>query len=137
MLADLPGYGYAQVTERERRRWKPLVESYLSRRPTLRGVVLVVDARRGLESDEHQLLAYLAAHRRPALIVATKADRLGRGAARAAAARMAAEAGGAPLFLVSARTREGVGELMDAIVDLALAVGVRGFDNPQGGGAQR
>src|SRR5256885_1395573 len=54
VLVDLPGYGFAVGPEAERRAWKPLVETYLGERPTLRGVLLVVDARRGIErSEEH------------------------------------------------------------------------------------
>src|SRR5881409_1834374 len=48
VLVDLPGYGFAVGPEAERRAWKPLVETYLGERPTLRGVLLVVDARRAL-----------------------------------------------------------------------------------------
>src|SRR5207247_10751220 len=66
VLVDLPGYGFAVGPEAERRAWKPLVETYLRERPTLRGVLLVVDARRGIEGEEEELLAYLAALGRPA-----------------------------------------------------------------------
>ena len=57
MLVDLPGYGFAVGSEAERRGWGPLVESYLRERPTLRGVALLVDVRRGLEAEENELLA--------------------------------------------------------------------------------
>src|SRR5207253_3003279 len=70
VLVDLPGYGFAVGPEAERRAWKPLVETYLGERPTLRGVLLVVDARRGLEAEEEELLAYLAALGRPAAVAA-------------------------------------------------------------------
>src|SRR5215813_4395535 len=46
-LVDLPGYGFAVGPEVERRAWGPLVEGYLRSRRTLRGVLLVVDVRRG------------------------------------------------------------------------------------------
>src|ERR671937_145933 len=49
VLVDLPGYGFAVGSEAERRAWGPLVETYLAERPTLRGVALVVDVRRGVE----------------------------------------------------------------------------------------
>src|SRR5207248_483760 len=75
VLVDLPGYGFAAGPETERLAWGPLVETYLVGRPTLRGVLLVVDARRGLEGEEEDLLAYLAALPRPATVVATKLDK--------------------------------------------------------------
>src|SRR6266566_5188314 len=108
VLVDLPGYGFAVGPEAERRAWKPLVETYLGERPTLRGVLLVVDARRGLEAEEEELLAYLAALGRPAAVAATKLDKLGRAEARRALAAAAARLGGAvPLIGFSARTGEG------------------------------
>jgi len=67
-------------------------------------VLLVVDARRGLEREEEELLAYLAALPRPAMVVATKIDKLARNAARAALAAMGARV---PIIGFSARTGEG------------------------------
>lgn len=80
MLVDLPGYGYAQRSRDERHGWAPLIEGYLSRRPCLRGVVVLLDARRDIEPDDRQLLELL---QRPSnvnrttlgtLLVATKLD---------------------------------------------------------------
>lgn len=75
-LVDLPGYGYAKRSKKERRSWGPLVESFLRERPGLRAVVLIVDARRGLEPDDQQLLEYLESIDRRALLVVTKLDKL-------------------------------------------------------------
>src|SRR5437660_7764404 len=108
VLVDLPGYGFALGPEMERRAWGPLVETYLVGRPTLRGVLLVVDARRGLEGEEEDLLAYLAALPRPATVVATKLDKLARNAARTA---LAAIGGPVPVLGFSARTGDGRDEL--------------------------
>ena len=44
-LVDLPGYGYAKVSARERESWRKMVEDYLSTRENLKGVVLLVDSR--------------------------------------------------------------------------------------------
>lgn len=103
-LVDLPGYGFAVGPERERAAWGPLIEDYLSHRATLRGVVVLVDARRGLEADDAQLLEYLAHAELPAAVVVTKVDKL----ARAAAVRSVAAVGAAaPVVPFSARTGEG------------------------------
>ncbi|HLK12181.1 MAG TPA: ribosome biogenesis GTP-binding protein YihA/YsxC [Candidatus Binatia bacterium] len=107
-LVDLPGYGFAVGSEEERRAWAPLVETYLRARPTLRGVLLVVDARRGVEAEEEELLAFLAAVGRPSAVVATKLDKLARGAATAALRGLRARlAPGVPLVGFSARSGEG------------------------------
>jgi GTP-binding protein len=121
-LVDLPGYGFAVGPEAERRRWGPLVETYLRERPTLRGVAVVVDARRGVEGDEEDLLAFLAAVGLPAAVVATKLDKLGGNAARAALAGLArrleeSPPPAVPLIGFSARSGEGrasVWRLFDA-----------------------
>ncbi len=76
-LVDLPGFGYAAVSRVEQRAWRPLVESYLrGSRPSLVGCVLLADIRRGLQQEEHELLAWLAAERIPTRLALTKADKL-------------------------------------------------------------
>jgi GTP-binding protein len=106
VFVDLPGYGYARVSKEARAAWRPLVESYLGARGVLRGVVLLIDARRGPEQEEHDLLGYLAARGLPALLVATKVDKLNRRERDRAAADLAAL--GIPVVLFSAVTGEGV-----------------------------
>jgi GTP-binding protein len=92
----------------ERRSWGPLVEQYLRERTTLRGVVVIVDARRGLETEEIELLGFLAEIGRPACLVATKLDKLGRGEATRALRHLEGVAGGAvPVLGFSARSGDG------------------------------
>jgi GTP-binding protein len=79
MFVDLPGYGFARVPLSVKERWKQLVETYLAHRESLRGVVVLVDLRRGIEADDAALLDYLHVHRAPSIVVATKADKLGYG----------------------------------------------------------
>jgi GTP-binding protein len=93
VIADLPGYGFAVGSEEERASWGPLIEGYLRTREPLRGVAVLVDVRRGLQEDEEQLLDYLDHVALPAVIVATKMDKLGRGAASAAVAGLARAVG--------------------------------------------
>jgi GTP-binding protein len=111
-LVDLPGYGYAAVSRREREAWRPLVEAYLrGRRASLRGAILLVDARRGLEREERDLLEWLAVERVPVGVALCKADKLSRQAGAGRLRELAAEAGAERRALVSARTRAGLGEL--------------------------
>lgn len=85
-FVDLPGYGYAKVSRSERAAWRPLVEAYLGRREVLRSVLLLVDARRGGEEEEKELLDYLTAADIPAQVVLTKADKLAKARRKPAAA---------------------------------------------------
>src|SRR3970282_2009491 len=49
MFVDLPGYGYAKVAKAVQEQWGPMIERYLRDRPSLRGLVLLIDIRRGEE----------------------------------------------------------------------------------------
>ena len=75
-FVDLPGYGYAKVSRRERKSWQGLVESYLGSRPSLRVAVLLQDLRRDFSEDEELLLAWLAEREVPVLVAVTKSDKL-------------------------------------------------------------
>lgn len=81
-LVDLPGYGYAKRSKSERKEWAGLIEDYLLERSTLKGVVLLVDVRRGFEEDDLELIKMLKDEprvSRPPLelvLVATKLDKL-------------------------------------------------------------
>ncbi|MFQ5697839.1 MAG: GTP-binding protein [Myxococcota bacterium] len=76
-LVDLPGYGYAAVSKRERASWRPLVESYLrSERECLRGAILLIDVRRELADEERDLLDWLERERVRAAVALTKADKV-------------------------------------------------------------
>jgi GTP-binding protein len=82
MLVDLPGYGFAQRSQSERRGWATLIEDYLLHRATLRGVVILIDARRDLQTDDLDLVELLTSAQnpnRPAVhlaLVATKLDQV-------------------------------------------------------------
>ena len=78
-LVDLPGYGFAKVPAEMRESWRKLIETYLSRRYNLRGVVLIIDIRHGPTAQERQLKSWLDFHHRPMLVVASKSDKLSRG----------------------------------------------------------
>ncbi len=75
-LVDLPGYGYAQRSKAERKSWGPLIEGFLSERPGLRGAVVIVDIRRGVQEEDVQLLEFLESIDVTPILVATKLDKL-------------------------------------------------------------
>lgn len=75
-LVDLPGYGYAQRSKAERKSWGPLIEDFLVRRPGLRGAVVIVDVRRGVQPDDEQLIEFLQSVQVTPILVATKFDKL-------------------------------------------------------------
>lgn len=119
LLVDLPGYGYAKVPEIVRRRWKPLVESYLTDRENLRLVLLLVDIRRDIGQEERELIAWLRQKGIPYVLVLTKADKVSRGEAlrkcREIMGMMPASGTTTEPVLFSARTGEGKKKLGDII----------------------
>lgn len=118
-LVDLPGYGFAKVPEAVRAQWRPMVENYLTGRPSLRGVVQIMDARRPPTVDDLQLWNWLRVQRIAAIAVLTKADKLPHGksrpALRAAAASLDVPAEEPVLF--SALTGQGRSQLIEAITE--------------------
>jgi GTP-binding protein len=77
-LVDLPGYGFAKVPQAIRARWLALLEHYFNTRESLVGLVLVVDSRRGLGTEDVAMLEWLLARGRRAHVLLTKADKLNR-----------------------------------------------------------
>jgi len=77
-IVDMPGYGYARVSEGQRRQWGKLIEGYLQKQPTLRGVVQVVDLRHPPSKDDINMRDWLRHFGKAGLCVATKADKVGR-----------------------------------------------------------
>jgi GTP-binding protein len=125
LLADLPGYGFARAPEEVRQRWGPLIESYLADTPELLGIILLADARRGLSSDDGQMLEYLERLEIPTLFVLTKADKLSRTGQRQALekVRKALGADEDQLLITSAKTGLGVQELWGSIMGLLEETG--------------
>lgn len=89
-LVDLPGYGYAAVPMKEKRHWGELISTYLQTRSTLRGLVIIMDARHPFADLDRQLLDWIAPAGIPAHVLLTKADKLTR--REASATLLAAQA---------------------------------------------
>ncbi len=76
MLVDLPGYGYAKASKAMKAEWDYLITTYLRGRPSLRRVVLLVDARRGIMESDEEVLTILDKSAMSTLVVLTKIDQL-------------------------------------------------------------
>lgn len=79
-LIDLPGYGYAKVSREERYSWGTMMEQYFSRTETLKHVFHLVDIRHEPTQEDRQMNEYLRANGIPFTVVATKSDKISRGA---------------------------------------------------------
>ena len=89
-FCDLPGYGFAKVSQAERQLWKKLIETYIAERQTLRAVVCIVDSEVGPTQLDVDLLGWTREVHRDAVVVATKLDRLGKAHRKPALASAAA-----------------------------------------------
>ena len=119
-LVDLPGYGYAEVSQAMRDSWRPLIEGYLAERQTLAGVLLLIDIRRGAQDEELDFAPWLAERAMPVVVALTKSDKLPKNK-RMLEIRRARTALGLsrdPLA-VSALDGDGIEPLWRAVVQLA------------------
>lgn len=117
LLADLPGFGYAQVSRSELAKWRPMMEQYLTERATLRAVVLLCDGRRAADRDaadllfdELELSRFLREHDRVVIPVLTKADKLSKHERKPTALALQRLLG-QRVTVVSGQTGEGMDEL--------------------------
>jgi GTP-binding protein len=78
VFVDLPGYGYAKVPDRVKKDWGKMIETYLDTRPTLKGVVLILDIRRNPGEEENNFIAWFQQQGIPAVLVLTKVDKLSK-----------------------------------------------------------
>ncbi len=118
-LVDLPGYGYADVPLSVRLQWQGLLERYLTERPNLVGLVLIMDARRPFTDLDCQMVKWFATTGRPIHCLLTKADKLTRSeqakamkAAKEAATKML---GAISLQLFSSLKKTGMDEAEQVI----------------------
>lgn len=116
-LVDLPGYGYAKVTDKERDSWKGLIEFYLQKSERLKFVFLVVDVRREPTELDQQLASYFDYYDIPYVLVATKADKLSKSACKEAVKLIAKGFNRSPesVLLVSSLSGAGRDAVLSAI----------------------
>ena len=79
-LVDLPGYGYAKVSESVKEQWGKMIERYLKKSPTLKLVFLLVDIRHEPNANDVQMYEWVVANGFDPVVIATKADKISKGA---------------------------------------------------------
>lgn len=115
-LVDLPGYGFARVSDAMREHWGQLITAYFESRRSLRGLLLIVDIRRRLTDYDRQMMQFAESVGLPVHILLTKADKLKRGQAAKAVLEVGKEAAGqASLQAFSALNRQGEAEARDVL----------------------
>ena len=119
-FVDLPGFGYAKVPASVRKKWGPMIETYLSTRKTLKGVALIMDIRRIPGLQDLNFIEWLYYYNIPGILILTKADKLSKTkqlTQRATIAK-ALSVDKDDLVLFSAKSRLGKDVVWDAIEEL-------------------
>jgi GTP-binding protein len=117
-LVDLPGYGFARAGKVARAGYRRLVTRYLGERPSLAGVVWLLDIRRDPSKDDLEIQRLLADSGRPVLAALTKGDKLGRAAGLARTNELAAALSlhQDQVQLTSSKSGQGIAELALSIL---------------------
>lgn len=117
-IVDLPGYGYAKISRSESEKWGAMMEAYLEGRENLIKVVQLVDIRHEPSVQDVQMYDYLKYHELDGIVVATKADKIGKNEKARAIKRIASSLGMSEediVIPVSSLKKSGHEELLDTI----------------------
>ncbi len=128
-LVDLPGYGYAKVSQKERAKWEKMIRDYLLKRENLHCVFVLIDSRHEAQKSDLDFMRWLAENGVPFSILFTKTDKQSKTRTQtlveAYKARLLEEWEELPpYFLTSAETRDGRDEALSyisSLVDMYLA----------------
>lgn len=121
-LVDLPGYGYAKAARESRKTWAKFIEEYFLHAENLHFVCLLLDIRHEPMPSDRKMFDWLVSHDIPVLIVATKADKLGRTARQKQLSLMRRTLGVPDLSILpySVPKNEGRTELLDVMKEYLL-----------------
>lgn len=114
-LVDMPGYGYAARGGREQKNWAKMIETYISHRDNLIGMILVMDIRRKWTDDEQQLLNFLISLSIPMLVVLNKVDKVKQQERIVKKREIEKIFGIARVFVTSCLKKKGIKEVEDFI----------------------
>lgn len=117
VLVDMPGYGFAARSGDEMQDWHKMIETYLTTREALRGLILIMDIRRSWTADEELLKSFSDRQGFPLAVVLTKADKLSRSQMLQAVAKMKKQAGLSAVFAASALKKTGQDEIEEYIFE--------------------
>jgi GTP-binding protein len=125
-FVDLPGYGYAKVSKELQAKWGKMIERYLMRSRQLRMIFLLVDIRHEPSAGDKQMYEWVKSNEIPAVIIATKADKINRSQLNKQLAMIRKELGGAkePIIPFSKETGQGYEEVWKVMEEYLAGNGV-------------
>lgn len=118
-FVDLPGFGYAKVSKKERERWGRDIRDYLLERETLRLIVHLVDIRHEPSDLDEEFFYWMGVNRMPFIVTLSKADKISRNKqnqSRARLKRILDEMNiEVPILISSAEDGSGIDELKEVL----------------------
>lgn len=116
-FVDLPGYGFARVSDSEKLKWGGLIEGYLLNSPMLKNFFLLVDIRHEPSANDIDMIAFLSHYNIQFTVIATKADKLSRAQQAIARQRIAnaLRIGKDNVYVVSSYAKTGREDILDRI----------------------
>jgi ribosome biogenesis GTP-binding protein ysxC len=117
-LVDLPGYGYAKVSQAERASWGKMMETYLGQRENLGAVILLLDIRHKPTKDDMVMFEYILSNGYDPFVVLTKADKLKKYQIEESVARVKELLALKEVFVFSSKDGTGRDEILDKIEGL-------------------
>ena len=121
-FVDLPGYGFAKVSQKEKQRWADLISGYFAQERSFNLVIALVDIRHDAQRLDHEMVGFLQESELPFVVALTKADKLGRSKQAQQAATIARQLGISreQLIVTSSETGQGIDELRRRIAEACL-----------------
>ena len=123
-LVDLPGYGYAKVSEKEKEAWGKMIERYLHKSTMLKAVFLLIDIRHDPSKNDKMMYDWIVHNGYQPVIIATKLDKINRSQIQKQVKliRTTLQAGAdTQIVPYSAQTKQGREEIWELIEEYALA----------------
>lgn len=122
-LVDLPGYGYAKISQRDRNRWEEMIHHYLRKRENLKCVFVLIDSRHEPQAIDLEFIRNLGKWSVPFALIFTKSDKNKPGATRRHVQQFIDKLleeweESPPFFVTSAETKEGRGLVLGFLEEM-------------------
>lgn len=119
-MVDLPGYGFARVSKAEQKAWGNMMNEYFDKASQLKCIIMVIDIRHNPTTEDKQMAEWIKHYQIPVILVASKADKLGKTRIKPQAALVSRQLGfsqDVPIIPCSILSRIGLEELLEKLDD--------------------
>lgn len=125
ILADLPGYGFARVSQQEKLKWATLLDDFFAEKDNIAHVFSLADIRHEPTADDRQMVEYLYFHAIPFTVIATKSDKVSKAEAGRNVIKIAAayKCGAGNVIAVSSQNKAGIDKALEKISDILCVSG--------------